>query len=62
MDDPLNYVEHDECCSPRLTLALRRGIQGESWVCPKCGCTWLAAMDAEKGLTVWSPEVFVAIW
>ena len=58
----MNFVTEDDCCNPRLLKALRKGIQGESWVCPKCGCTWLAAFDPATGLTVWSPEVFVAVW
>lgn len=57
-----NFVDNDECCAPRLAKALRKGVGDESWVCPKCGCTWIATVDEANGLRRWSPEVLIAFW
>jgi hypothetical protein len=59
---PTDIVNEDECCSPRLTKALRNGMSAESWVCPSCGCTWTVAADEARRMRRWSPEVAIAIW
>ncbi len=37
---PLQTVDEDPCCHRRLLRALTKGLVGDSWTCPKCGCEW----------------------
>jgi hypothetical protein len=59
-NSPTNMVDEDECCAPRLTKALGKGFEGDSWICPKCGCDWYAAYETE-GVRHWSARPYMEV-
>jgi len=55
---PLETYEPDPCCGPRLDRALRKGIPGGEWECPKCETPW--KRHQVGAVLHWRPVVWAA--
>ena len=56
----LNTYQEDSCCGPRLSSALRKGIEGDEWECPRCSVIWRARMVGE--IRRWEPDPNVSVF
>lgn len=57
---PLDTYEEDECCARRLAAALRKGIAGAEWTCPKCEALWKAELVG--AVRHWRPSTWCAVF
>jgi hypothetical protein len=57
----MDLVDQDDCCGPKLVRALNKGVNGDTWQCPACGCEWKAHLVPEQSVRRWSPVVDIAV-
>jgi hypothetical protein len=59
VENLLQSIEHDECCSPIFARAARSGglDKAESWTCPKCGVEYKPTL-IEGAIRRWTAQVY----
>lgn len=64
----LNTFQDDPCCNKPFIRALGKNEleDKDTWLCPKCGCTWKAALisgtdSGEAAIKHWSPVPMIEV-
>ena len=57
--EALDSYDADPCCGVAIFEAIAKGIHGDMWNCPKCGCLWKAKQIGP--VRHWEPVPLIAV-